>query len=468
MKKIITGIAILLLTVLAFTACQKDRTMPVENNKETQLTPEQIQQVALMKEAAFAIGKTIKNDEARNYLVTLVRVKNDNSEAISMAALLGDQASITKYEKDLLAKGFRQRNKAALDKSFFAKELLNTIYNNPAKYPMLSKSLPHEKSSASAIDELNTLRKELASQNLEIYLPYEKEFDWEKISKVTVTWDPLVRDTWSEGELIPISNLKSTEAQPISYIDENYVSSEPTVLVRPIDPSDYSMIENNGGGMGGGGTGGFEPTTRWVTTNLDYTKISEKDILSVYLPKFRLLRNYRNGWLGGSSQITIYKVSGDITRNNSGDLIPSSATSRLIYNFKISRDDIKDSVWQTVNIFWDDDWDLHENTEQFVLVSRQGIFSGSKLDIKGSVKIGYDFVKNVATANATVSANFEITTKRRHILRYNNGLSRRGALANVVGSIGAGTILDNGIHYTIRTADALQYYFKFKWTDVAE
>jgi hypothetical protein len=452
---------------LAFTACQKDNTEPDNKINETQLTQQQIQQVALMKEASLAIGKTIKNSETRNYLVTLVRVKNDNSEAISMAALLGDQANITKYEKDLLAKGFKQRNKSALDKSFFAKALLNTVYDHPAKFPLLSRNLPHEKSSASTIDELNALRKELASQNLEIYLPYEKEFDWNKITKVTVTWHPLVRDTWSKGEIMSVDNLKSAEAQPVGYIDENYVSTEPTVLVRPIDPADYTMIDNGDDGGTGGGTGGFEPTTRWVTTNLDYTKVSEKDVLSVYLPKLRLLQNYR-GWLGGSSQITIYRVSGDIKTNSTGDLIPSSSKFRLIYDMKISRDDVKDSVWYSVNIIWDDDWDLHENTEQFVLVSRQGLFSGSKLEIKGSVKIGYDFIKQVATANATVSANFDITTERRCKLRYNNQLSRRGALANVVGDIGAGTIFDNGVYYTIRTADALQYYFKYKWTDVAE
>jgi len=127
MKKIITGVAVLLLMVLAFTACQKNSSAPDNKISETQLTPQQVQQVALMKEASLAIGKTIIHSDARNYLITLVRVKNDNSEAISMAALLGDQADITPYEKDLLAKGFKQRNKSALDKSFFAKAAVNII-----------------------------------------------------------------------------------------------------------------------------------------------------------------------------------------------------------------------------------------------------------------------------------------------------------------------------------------------------
>ena len=454
--------------ILAFSSCQKNNSLATTKKTENQLTPQQVKQVALMKEVALATGKAMKSNEVKDYLVELVKVKNDNSEAISLAALLGDNAHTTQYEKTLLNKGFAKDLKSApVNKSLFANAFLNVISSNPNKYPILTKSLPHLKSSNSIGDELDSLKQVLAKENLEIYLPYRQEFNWNSISQVTVTWAPLTQDTISEGEIMPLNNLKSASAQPVNNIDEKYVVENPTVLVRPIDPTDYTIIENNGGGTGGG-TGGFEPTIRWVTTNLDYTKVSEKDVLSVYLPRLRLLKNYRHGWLGGSSQITIYKAWGKIIRDNSGDLIPSADKNRLIYNFKISREDVKDSVWKTVNIFWDDDWDLHENTEQFVLVSRQGIFSGSKLDIKGSVKIGYDFVKMVATANATVSANFEITTERRNILRYNNGLSRRGALANVVGDIGAGTILDNGVHYTIRTADALQYYFKFKWTDVAE
>jgi len=368
MKKIITGIAVLLLVVLAFTACQKDNTAPNNNKTETQLTPQQVQQVALMKETALAIGKVIKNNEARDYLVTLVRVKNDNSEAISMAALLGDQASITKYEKDLLDKGFKQRNKSALNKSFFAKKFLNTIYDNPGKYPILSRNLPHEKSSASTIDELNALRKELASQNLEIYLPYRQEFNWNSISQVTVTWDPLTEDSVSKGEMMSLNNLKSAIAQPVNNINESYVISNPTVLIRQIDPGDYTFDTN---GSSGSGTSGSGVTSVWLTKNIDYTKVPEADIVLVTIPSVKLDHNYR-WWIGGSSQITIYRASGDLKFDNTGDLIPSASKYRLIYHHKISRYDVKKHHWVGVNIIWDDDWQEHENTEQFVLVSYQG------------------------------------------------------------------------------------------------
>ncbi len=471
MKKIITGIVILLLTIVTFTACQKDNSTPAEKNTETQLTPQQIRLVALMKESALAIGKTIKNEEARDYLVTLVRVKNDNSEAISMAALLGDKASITKYEKDLLAKGFKQQNKSVLEKSFFAKELLNTIYNNPDKYPLLTKNLPHEKSSASTIDELNALRKELASQNLEIYLPYRQEFNWNSISQVTVTWDPLTEDSVSKGEMMSLNNLKSAVAQPVNNINESYVISNPTVLIRQIDPGAYTFDTN---GSSGSGTSGSGVTSVWLTKNIDYTKVPEADIVLVTLPRVKLDHNYR-WWIGGSSQITIYRASGNLKFNSTGDLIPSASKYRLIYHHKISRYDVKKHHWVGVNIIWDDDWQEHENTEQFVLISYQGKFviTSSSLDIKGTTQIGYDLVKKKVSATATVAATFEIKLGPHNILRYNNQVSRRSLLAHVVGGIlhdqNGNLIVHNvnGVPYTVRKADELEYYFNVNWTHVA-
>jgi hypothetical protein len=174
-------------------------------------------------------------------------------------------------------------------------------------------------------------------------------------------------------------------------------------------------------------------------------------------------------WIGGSSQITIYRASGDLKFDNTGDLIPSASAYRLKYHYKISRYDVRKHLWVGVNIIWDDDWQEHENTEQFVLVSYQGalVVTSSSLDIKGTTQIGYDLVKKKVSATATVSATFEIKLGPHNILRYNNQVSRRSLLAHVVGGIGFGTYNENGVPYTIRTADELEYYFKVNWTHVA-
>ena len=153
----------------------------------------------------------------------------------------------------------------------------------------------------------------------------------------------------------------------------------------------------------------------------------------------------------------------------------SASTHRLKYHFKISRYDVRKHHWVDVNIIWDDDWQEHENTEQFVLVSYQGWASlaGSSLEIKGTTQIGYDSTKKKPSFTSTVAATFDIKTGANNILRYNNQISRRSLLTHVVGGIIEGpdgklyTYNDNGIPYTVRSADALDYYFKVNWTHVA-
>jgi len=206
-----------------------------------------------------------------------------------------------------------------------------------------------------------------------------------------------------------------------------------------------------------------------VTTNFDYTVIKEKDVLSTFIPKIRLTSNYR-GLFGGSNKITIYRSSGGLKLDTSTGFVVPDGTSiplEVLTEFKISRRSGRKKLWKTVNINWDDDWDIHENTEAFVLVTREPIFrKGDILNINGTVKIGYDTTKQKPTFDPTATATFNITTAPKSKLRYNNELSRRGVLSNVVGDNGAGTIDDNGISYTIKSADKLQYYFKHKWTHV--
>jgi len=463
MKKTFIGIFILSLMILAFSSCQKNNSLATTTKTENQLTPQQVKQVALMQEVALAIGKAMKISDVKDYLVELVKVKNDNSEAISLAALLGDNAHTTQYEKTLLNKGFAKDLKSApVNKSLFAKAFLNAISSNPNKYPILTKSLPHLKSSNSIGDELYSLKQVLAKENLEIYLPYRQEFNWNSISQITVTWAPLTQYSISEGVIMPLNNLKSTHAQRVNNIDEKYVAHHPTVLVRPINPGDYLPSIN---GSSGSGTSSSGVTSKWLTTNLDYTKVPEADTFFVTIPRVKLNHNYR-GWLGGSSQIIIYRASGNLKFNSTGNLIPAASTVNLGL-YKISRYDVHHNIWVRVNIIWDNNWQEYENTDQFILISHQGIFSGSKLDFKGAVEIGYDVVKKKVSATAMVAANFEIKTGSRCILRYNNDVSRRRFLAHVVGGVGFGTYNENGVSYTIYTADELDYYFKVKWTHVA-
>jgi len=268
-NKLIIGM--LLATVLVFTACQKSDTIGVDEITNLELTPEQIDQISLMKEVSIAIGNTMKDNNARSYLVDLVKLKNDDSEAISLAALLGDKFRTSSYEQKLLNKGNKQSNRNSKSKDYFAKQFLKTIANNPDSYPIISRKLFNKNIQAKGTDDLNALKDELATQNLEVYLPYQEEYNWDNVTQVTLTWHPLIREDWNEGNLMDIANIASKTAQvgtvPVSVVNDTYAASNPTIIVKPIDP--YGDIGGglnpvgSGGGTGGGGTGGFQPTTRW-------------------------------------------------------------------------------------------------------------------------------------------------------------------------------------------------------------
>lgn len=477
MKKIL--FRMLLLIALSFTACQQSDTLGLDKNATIVLTHDQIEQILFMKEVSLAIGNAMKDKNASSFLVNLVKLKNDNSESISLAALIGDEPNIPANEQRLLQKFNNHTNKNNnIGMDYFIKQLLITISDNPILYPLISKDVIVKNTIRKGTDDLNLLRDKLATKNLEIYLPYETEFNWDSISEVTVTWHPLVRDDWNEGNLIDMSSIASKSLQistiPVSVINETYAANNPTVIVKPIDI--YNDIGGNhsnpigaGLGTGGGGTDGFTPTTRWVTTNLDYTVITEKDVLSTFLPKVRLTDSYR-GLFGGSSKITIYRGSAGLKLNAAGYIVPSESAIplELLTVFGITRHQAKRQLWQDVNINWDDDWDVHENDEAFILVTKEPILQGSTLTVKGKVNIGYDVAKQEATFEPTATIDYSFNTASHSKLRYNNQLSRRGVLSNVVGNNGAGTINDDGIDYTIRTADKLQYYFKHKWTHVAQ
>jgi len=52
----------------------------------------------------LAVGNTMKNKKASSYLLNLIKLKNDDSEMISLAALLGNKLHTSSYEQKLLNK----------------------------------------------------------------------------------------------------------------------------------------------------------------------------------------------------------------------------------------------------------------------------------------------------------------------------------------------------------------------------
>jgi hypothetical protein len=118
-----------------------------------------------------------------------------------------------------------------------------------------------------------------------------------------------------------------------------------------------------------------------------------------------------------------------------------------------------------VNIQFDPDWDMSENSQQFFL------FTAHNLSFKGkasaNAKVGYDFVKKKPTAEFTTTVDLEVELGSS-IFRTNSELSRRSVLAHVIGDNGLGVRNRNGIDFNVKGIGKIEYYFEHHFTDIPD
>ena len=166
--------------------------------------------------------------------------------------------------------------------------------------------------------------------------------------------------------------------------------------------------------------------------------------------------------------ITLVRSSANLTTDNNNNLVfPLSADSRqLMTRQHIKRRDARNHNWVDVNILWDDDWNMHEAEHTLTWASHH-TFSGN-LNAKGTVKLGWDVEKKKVTFDPKIDINFDVRVGGNCKLRYNNNVSRRAVLTQIIGDTGAGTYNDNGTEYSVRAADKLQYYFKPYLTKIVQ
>ena len=184
--------------------------------------------------------------------------------------------------------------------------------------------------------------------------------------------------------------------------------------------------------------------------------------MTTLIPHMKLNDHYV-GLFTGASKVRLYKIYGKVESTNT--LVNFDYQLGYLGEFKFRRRDIRKGNWKEFNILFDDDWDVTENNVMFALISKQGAFSGTKDDeitLSGNVKIGYDESKKEASTSSVTTVEYEIKLGKgeRLKLRYKDKISRRGALANVVGDqLLHGVYSRDDVDYTIRAADKLRFYF---------
>ncbi len=426
---------------------------------------EEWQQVETAKEFSQLLGEVMQEKEARIGLSQLIQQYDDFGDAVSLSALLGDQTSMPPSE---LARLATFENGIALRKesSSVREAILDYSLANLSHYPFLERSFETFRSQKGASQARVSLREELvaffASQGLVIHFPYEERFDWETYQDaVTTTYDPLIREDWNEGFLFSLTG-DGAQGNRVPYVDDAYSVDHATLVVTYLDEDFYEM--NNTPPVPELPTPAADAVI--LKYNVNHTSISQADILFTTIPEVKLTKRDYIGLFGRIIKVRLYRGSSKVKVNFDGTVGAGVDGDTFRYDLiNFSKDDIKLERWKTVNIQFDSDWDMSENSQQFFLFTEHNLAGKAKAN--AGVKLGYDFIKKEPTAEATASVNLEVESESSRF-RVNTELSRRSVLAYVVGATDHGVRTRNGIDYNVKNVGLLHFYFEHRFTDIPD
>ena len=426
---------------------------------------EEWQQVETAKEFSQLLGEVMRDKDSRLALSQFIQQYDDFGDAVSLSSLLGDRASMPPSELARLAtfdKGIALRKESSL----LREAILEHSLANLSQYPFLERSFETFQSKKGEAKYRVSLREELiefyASQGLVIHFPYEERFDWDTYQgAVTTTYDPLIREDWNEGFLFSLSG-DDAEGKKIPYVDDAYSVDHATLVVTYLDEDFYEMQNT-------------PPVPELPTSapdavildyNVNHTSISQADILFTTIPEVKLTGKDYIGLFGRITKVRLYRGSSKVKVNFDGTVGAGVDGDTFRYDLiKFSKDDIKLERWKTVNIQFDPDWDMTENSQQFFLFTEHNLTGKAKAN--AGVKVGYDFIKKETTAEATASVNIEVESESSRF-RVNTELSRRSVLAYVVGATDHGVRTRNGIDYNVKNVGLLHFYFEHRFTDIPD
>jgi hypothetical protein len=405
----------------------------------------------------------MQEKEARTALSQLIQQYDDFGDAVSLSALLGDQTSMPPSE---LARFTTQKNGLAPknESSQLREAILDHSLANLSLYPFLERSFETFRTQKGDSQIRVSLREDLvaffASQGLVIHFPYEERFDWNSYQgSITTTYDPLIREDWNEGFLFSLTG-DGAQGNRVPYVDDAYSVDHATLVVTYLD-EDFNEMNNT------------PPVPELPTPaadavilnyNVNHTSISQADILFTTIPEVRLTGKDYIGLFGLIIKVRLYRGSSKVKVNFDGTVAAGVDGDTFRYDLiKFSKDDIKLERWKTVNIQFDPDWDMTENSQQFFLFTEHNLTGKAKAN--AGVKVGYDFLTKEPTAEATGSVNLEVESESSRF-RVNTELSRRSVLAYVVGATDHGVRTRNGIDYNVKNVGLLHFYFEHRFTDI--
>jgi hypothetical protein len=451
---------------MLFSAC-----LPKEELQLTQAAPiwtqmlplDEWQQVETAKVFSQLLGEVLQDKAARVTLSAHIQQFDDFGDAVSLATLLGDKQNMPPSELATLSR----TGKIGLLRTGvnpFREVLLQHSLARLHAYPFLERGLETFRTRPERAQQRVSVQEELiaffASQGLVIHFPYEERFNWETYSgEITTTYDPLIREDWNEGYLFPLTG-GTTKGTLVPYVDDAYSLDHATLVVTYLDEDFYEV--NTAPPVPE--LPKPAPDAVILNYNVNHTSISQADILFTTIPEVKLTGKDYIGLFGRIIKVRLYRGSSKVKVNFDGTV--AAGVDGDTYRFdliKFSKDDIKFERWKTVNIQFDPDWDMTENSQQFFLFTEHNLTGKAKAN--AGVKVGYDFIKKEVTAEATASVNLEVESESSRF-RVNTELSRRSVLAYVVGAGDHGVRTRNGIDFNVKSVGLMYFYFEHRFTDI--
>uniref|UniRef100_UPI0040484DDB hypothetical protein n=2 Tax=Algoriphagus sp. TaxID=1872435 RepID=UPI0040484DDB len=463
--------SILLAGPLLFSAC-----LPKEELQLTQAEPlwtqtlplDEWQQVETAKEFSQLLGQVLQDKEARVTLSTHIQQYDDFGDAVSLATLLGDKQHMPPSELATLSRagnGISLRTGA----NPFRETLLHHSLEHLDAYPFLERGLETFRNRPERTQQRVSLQEDLitffASQGLVIHFPYEERFDWETYAgSITTTYDPLIREDWNEGFLYSLTGggISGTEGKRLPFVDDAYSLDHATLVVTYLD-EDFNEM-NTTPPVPELPTPA--PDAVILTYNVNHTSISQADILFTTIPEVQLANKDYKKIFSRFIKVRLFRGSSKVKVSFNGTTSTTAEGETFRYDLiTFSKDDIELKRWKTVNIQFDPDWDLSENSQQLLLFTelrRHGRAKGT-----ASVKLGYDFINQKPTSEFTSSVTVEAESENS-LFRTNSELSRPAVLAQIIGATDFGIRARNGIDYNVKSVGPLHFYFEHRFTDIPD
>jgi hypothetical protein len=457
---------ILFVGPLLFSAC-----LPKEELQLTQADPlwtqtlqlDEWQQVETAKEFSQLLGEVMQNKEARVTLSAHIQQYDDFGDAVSLATLLGEKQTMPPSELATLS---RAGNISSLRTGAnpFREALLQHSLERFEAYPFLERAFETFCNRPDRAQQRVSIQDELiaffASQGLVIHFPYEERFNWQTYAgSITTTYDPLIREDWNEGHLYSLTG-GGGQGSLVPFVDDEYSLDHATLVVTYLD-EDFNEMNTT------------PPVPELPTPaadavilnyNVNHTSISQADILFTTIPEVKMTNKDYKKIFSRFVKVRLFRGSSKVKVSFNGTTSATAEGETFRYDLiTFSKDDIESKRWKTVNIQFDPDWDLSENSQQLLLFTelrRHGKAKGT-----ANAKVGYDFVNQKPTAEFTSSVTVEAELENS-LFRTNSELSRPSVLAYIIGATDFGVRTRNGIDFNVKSVGPLHFYFEHRFTDI--